>query len=73
MLGEQALKKFKVVVRREVESGFLGFLSLGFALLFAFPTASCCFRGIESKLNNQLGLKAVGSEVLSVRHNRSTE
>ena len=40
MLREQALKKFEVVVRREGEGGFLGFLSFGFSLLLAFPTAS---------------------------------
>ena len=70
MLGEQALKKFKVVVRGESEGCFLGFLGFGFrSLLLAFPTASFCFiRGINSELNDKLGLEAVGSKVLFVRH-----
>ena len=70
MLGEQTLKKFEVVVRRESEGCFLGFLGFGFrSLLLAFPAASCCFiRGIDSELNDKLGLEAVGSKVLFIRH-----
>ena len=69
MLGEQTLKKFEVVVQRECEGCFFGFLGFGFSLLLAFPTASCCFlRGIDSELNDKLGLEAAGSKVFFIRH-----
>jgi hypothetical protein len=55
MLGEQTLKKFKVVVRRESEGSFLGFLGFGFSLLLAFPF----IMGIDGELNNELSLKGV--------------
>jgi hypothetical protein len=72
MLCKQTLKKFEVVVRRECEGRFLGFLGFGFSLLLAFPGGNCS-RGIDCELNDKLGLEAVGlgSNDLPIGHERS--
>lgn len=66
MLNKQTLKKVEVVAQREGERGLLSFLRFGFSLLLVFPTASCCLiRGIDSELNDESGLKVVGSRLLN--------
>ena len=74
MLGRQTWKKFEVVVRREGEGCFLGFLGFGFNPPLTFPPVSCCFiRSIDSELNDKLVLEAVGRKVLFVGHDAQVQ
>jgi hypothetical protein len=63
VLGEQTFKKLEVVVQKEGESRFIGFLGFELGLLLAFPF----IRGIDSELNDKLGLEAVRSNVTHER------